>query len=117
MHAGIDPLDHESKDKKKGLKAIPEGKKKELKGKIFFCIILVLIVVAVSAVDYCVKVVDKTAEIVQQTKDDGKTVEIDGKPWKKVTFYDEYDRCWKIYSSADNTKGKSVFAVACPKEK
>ena len=51
-----------------------------------------------------------------QTKNDGEIVEIDGIEWKRGTFYDADDRCWKIYTSVDNTKDKSIFVIPCKKE-
>ncbi len=96
--------------------SIPAHKRKELRAKLFFGIMIILLLVIASLISTCSKDMDKAAEVIQQTKDDGKMVEIDGKQWKKITFFDEDDRCWKIYTYEDGMHAKSVFAVVCPKK-
>ena len=112
MQTGKDPLDHE---------AIPKGKKKELTAKLLLCLLFIILMLLIVGVDTCMKDAKDTAEIIQQTQDDDMMVEIDGLKWKRVTFFDEYDRCWKIYTSSDvrlgKTHGQKTFATPCPKEK
>lgn len=97
------------------------SEKKGLLGKILFVIVIVLVGVFLSTVDHCTKVANERAEKAQQTKNDGEMVEIDGLKWRRSTFFDEYDRCWKIYTSSalrsGEIHGQKAFAIPCTKEK
>ena len=79
---------------------------------------LLLLLTATAYISECNKNATLNAEKVAQTKDDGEIVEIDGLKWKRVTFFDECDRCWKIYTSSDHsagdTHGQKAFALPCP---
>jgi len=97
---------------------IPVSKKKEFLGKVLFFGVLVVLLLGIVTVDHCFNDAEKTAEIAQQKKDDGLMVEIDGLEWKRTTFFDEYDRCWKIYVSTDmhagDIHGQKAFSTPCP---
>lgn len=100
---------------------IPISKRKGLIGKVLFWAVIIALSFAVVTVDSCFNNTEKTAVKAQQTKNDDKMVEIDGLKWKRTTFFDEYDRCWKIYVSSDvragNTHGQKSFATPCPNKK
>ena len=97
-------------------KEVPKTKRQEFKAKVFLGIVVIVLLFLVVGIDTCMNDAEKVADKIQQTKDDGKIVEIDGLKWKRITFYDEDDRCWKIYTYEDSTHAKSVFAVECKKE-